>query len=355
MKALIASGGFGTRLRPFTFSMPKQLIPIADRPILEHVLGNIREAGVTDAVVVVGDWAPEIAAAMGDGSRLGMHLTYIRQEKPLGLAHCVELARDYLGDDDFVMYLGDNILPDGIVKIMEKFRVRRPAAQIVVKKVDDARAFGVAELDQNGDVRRLVEKPQQPGSDLAILGVYFFTAAIHEAVAAIMPSGRAELEITDAIQWLLAHGSEVKAVEYHGYWKDAGRIDDLLDCNRRLLGDLRRSVSGEVDAASELRGQVVTGPGVSVVRSRIEGPVIIGANTVLEECRIGPNVSIGQDCVLRSTHLTDSIVMDGASISVAAGLHDSIIGRYANVGRSRRGAKCHHLVVGEDGLVEIAS
>ncbi|MFE6856422.1 sugar phosphate nucleotidyltransferase, partial [Streptomyces sp. NPDC057674] len=225
MKALVLSGGSGTRLRPFSYSMPKQLIPIINKPVLEHVLDNVRALGIVDVGVIVGDRGPQIAAAIGDGSRLGLDITYIPQDAPRGLAHTVAVARDFLGDDDFLMYLGDNMLPDGIEEIAADFAAERPAAQLLVHKVADPRAFGVAELGPDGTVERLVEKPAVPRSDLALIGVYFFTPAIHEAVAAIEPSARGELEITDAVQWLVERGAAVRASRYEGYWKDTGRVE----------------------------------------------------------------------------------------------------------------------------------
>ncbi|MFI7047618.1 glucose-1-phosphate thymidylyltransferase [Streptosporangium sandarakinum] len=341
MKALVLSGGSGTRLRPFSYSMPKQLIPIANKPVLEHVLENIRDLGVTEVGVIVGGWAAEIAGVIGDGSRLGVRVTYIPQDRPLGLAHCVGLARPFLGDDDFVMYLGDNMLPDGVEAIAEEFRTGRPAAQVVVHRVADPRAFGVVELDRDGAVRRLVEKPARPRSDLAMVGVYFFTARIHDAVAAIRPGARGELEITDAIQWLVDQGSAVRASEYRGYWKDTGRAEDVLECNRRLL--------------AELGDRVVLGPGARVVRSVIEGPAIIGANTLIEDCHLGPDVSIGQDCVLRRTRLADSIVLDGATISEVPGLYGSMIGRSAVVMPADREKVQHRLLVGDHTRVELVA
>jgi glucose-1-phosphate thymidylyltransferase len=354
MKALVLSGGSGTRLRPFSYSMPKQLIPIANKPVLEHVLDNIAALGVTEIGVIVGGWEPKITEVVGDGSRFGARVTYIRQDQPNGLAHCVALARPFLGDDDFVMYLGDIMLPDGVAEIADEFHARRPAAQIAVRTVADPRAFGVAELDGDGTVLRLVEKPADPRSDLAVVGVYFFTAAIHQAVAAIEPSARGELEITDAIQWLVGNGYRVGATEYRGYWKDTGRVEDVLECNRQMLGKLRAAVAGEVDDASELVGPVVVEAGARVVRSRIEGPAIVGANTVIEDSEIGPNASIGPRCVLRATHLADSIVLDGASISNIPGLHGSLIGRSATVGPGTRGAP-HRLVVGDHTRIELVA
>ncbi|MET9535586.1 MULTISPECIES: glucose-1-phosphate thymidylyltransferase [unclassified Streptomyces] len=355
MKALVLSGGSGTRLRPFSYSMPKQLIPIANKPVLEHVLENIRDLGVTEIGVIVGDWAPQIQAVLGDGSRLGVRITYIPQDRPTGLAACVSLARPFLGDDDFVMYLGDNMLPEGVGRIAEQFTATRPAAQVVVHKVSDPRAFGVAELDADGRVERLVEKPQNPRSDLALIGVYFFTPAIHEAVASIEPSTRGELEITDAVQWLVTHGAEVKASEYGGYWKDTGRVEDVLECNRKLLDGLKPRIDGEVDPASVLIGPVVVEAGARVIRSRIEGPVIIGAGTVVEDSHIGPHTSIGKECVLSGTHIDYSIALDGAMVSQVRGLYGSLIGRSASVGPADIGTTHHRLVVGDHTRVEVAA
>jgi glucose-1-phosphate thymidylyltransferase len=355
VKALVLSGGSAVRFRPISWSMPKQLVPVANKPVLEHVLGNITEIGVTDIGIVVGDWAEEIAEVIGDGSRFGARITYLRQDRPRGLAHAVRLAHEFLGDDDFVLHLGDNVLQDGYADVAEEFRARRPASQIVVQKVTDPRAYGVAEVNPDGTVQRLVEKPRQPRSDLAVVGVYFFTAAIHEAVAAIEPSARGELEITDAIQWLLGKGADVRAREYEGFWKDAGQVDDALECNRRLLSELRPSVAGEVDDASDLRGRVVIEAGARIVRSRVVGPAIIGAGSLVEDSQIGPNVAVGPGCVVRTTRLADSIVLDGASISGASGLRESLIGRSATIGRSGDGEVHHRLVVGDHARVEIAA
>ncbi|MDT0566722.1 glucose-1-phosphate thymidylyltransferase [Streptomyces sp. DSM 3412] len=354
MKALVLAGGAGTRLRPFSYSMPKQLIPIANKPVLEHVLENIRDVGVTEVGVIVGDWAQEISEAIGDGSRFGLRVTLIPQDKPLGLAHCVAIARPFLGDDDFVMYLGDNMLPGGVVDIAADFAARRPEAHIVVHKVSDPRAFGVAELAPDGVVRRLVEKPLQPQSDLALIGVYFFTAAIHRAVAAIEPGERGELEITDAVQWLVTHRARVTASEYDGYWRDTGRAEEVLDCNRQLLGALSARADGTLDGASELTGRVVVEAGARVVRSRIAGPAVIGAGTLVEDSAIGPNTSVGRDCTLRRTTLMDSIVMDGASITAVTGLRGSLIGRNAVVDTGAEG-EGHRLVVGDHTRVEVAA
>ncbi|WP_213451343.1 glucose-1-phosphate thymidylyltransferase [Rhizomonospora bruguierae] len=331
MKALILAGGSGVRFRPFTYWLPKQLMPVANRPVLEYAIGNVRDLGVAEVGVVVGEWEDAIRDALGDGARHGLRITYLRQERPLGLAHAVRLARPFLGGDDFVMYLGDNLLPDGVAAAAEEFRGRRPAAQLLLRRVPAPSEFGVAEVDPGGVVRGLVEKPARPRSDLAVIGVYFFTAAIHKATEAIEPSARGELEITDAIQWLIDRGAGVLAHEYHGFWQDVGRVEDLLAGNRRLLTGLRPAVAGRVDAASRLRGRVVVGRGARVVRSHIEGPVIIGPGTLVEDSRIGAATSVGRDCVVRAAELSDSVVLDGARVEAVRGLRESVIGQHATV------------------------
>ncbi|QNE79646.1 glucose-1-phosphate thymidylyltransferase (plasmid) [Streptomyces finlayi] len=356
MKALVLTGGSGVRLRPFTYSTPKQLIPLANKPVLEHVVTHLRELGVTEICLLTGDWADAISAVMGDGSRLGVSLTYLRQDQPLGLAHAVQTARPFLGDDDFLMYLGDNILADAagrVAEIVAEFRERRPAAGLVVQKVADPRAYGVAEVDTDGSVLRLVEKPPQPRTDLAVVGLYYFTAAIHEATDAITPSARGELEITDAVQWLIGRGSEVVARRYSGFWKDVGQAVDVLQCNRWLLGELTTDVRGEVDPVSELCGQVVIEPGARVVRSRIEGPAIIGEGTLIEDSWIGPGTSIGRDCVVRDTYLLDSVVLQGASIRTPRRLHGSLVGRFATVGPGEQGDPGHRLMIGDHARIEM--
>ncbi|MFF8556699.1 glucose-1-phosphate thymidylyltransferase [Streptomyces sp. NPDC015501] len=355
MKALVLSGGSGTRLRPISYAMPKQLVPIAGKPVLEYVLENIRDLDIKEVGIVVGDWAQEIIEAIGDGSRFGLRITYIRQDQPLGIAHCVKLAREFLDEDDFVLYLGDIMLDGDLPAQAREFLRARPAARIVVRQVPDPRAFGVIELDAEGQVLRLVEKPREPRSDLAAIGVYFFTADVHRAVDAIRPSARGELEITDAIQWLLEHGSRVEAGRYTDYWKDTGRVEDVVECNRRMLGRLARRVSGEVGPESELLGGVVVEEGARVTRSRIVGPAVIGAGTVVEDSQIGPYASIGRHCTVRASRLSDSIVLDDASILAVAGLHGSLIGRGARVGPGARGEARHRLVVGDHVQIEIAA
>ncbi|WP_448321760.1 glucose-1-phosphate thymidylyltransferase [Streptomyces sp. CO7] len=353
MKALVLSGGAGTRLRPFSYSMPKQLIPIANRPVLAHVVDNLRAVGISEIGIVVGDRAEEIRSVLGDGSSLGARITYIQQDSPRGLAHCVVIAREFLGDDDFVMYLGDNMLPGGIAEVAAAFQARRPAAEVVVHKVADPRAFGVAEVDAEGRVTALVEKPQTPVSDLALIGVYIFTPAIHEAVAAVGPSARGELEITDALQWLVARDAEVHAHLHTGYWKDTGQVEDVLECNRELLKAVHPRIDGEVDGLSELIGPVVIEQGARIVRSRIIGPVIVGAGTLVEDSYVGPHTSLGADCVLSTAQVEDSIALSGATVQQVR-VRASLIGRSAAVSLAAPEG-LNRLVVGDHTRVEVAA
>ncbi|MEU1280317.1 glucose-1-phosphate thymidylyltransferase [Streptomyces sp. NPDC005805] len=332
MKALVLCGGSGTRLRPLSHSMPKQLIPVAGRPVLVHVVENLRELGVEEIGVIVGDWREAIEEVLGDGSAYGARVTYIPQEAPLGLAHCVLIAREFLGEDDFVLYLGDTVLTEGITAVAEEFAAVPSAARLVVQKVADPRAFGVAETDADGRVTRLVEKPSEPATDLAVVGVYFFTAAIHEAVAAVPPSARGEREITDAIQWLVDAGHEVRATVHSGFWRDTGRIGDLLECNRELLNGVRRRIGGRVDGASEITGEVVVEEGAVVVRSRITGPVFIGAGAVVRDSHIGPHTAIGAGCAVEAAGITDSILLPGAGVRRVGGVHASVLARESAAG-----------------------
>ncbi len=279
MKALVLSGGSGTRLRPITHTSAKQLLPVANKPVLFYGLEAIAAAGVTDVGIVVGDTEPAIKAAVGDGSKFGIRATYLRQEAPLGLAHAVLIAREFLGDDDFVMYLGDNFIVGGITDLVEGFSAKRPDAQIMLTKVADPRSFGVAELDGDGQVVGLEEKPQTPKSDLALVGVYLFTPAVHEAVAALKPSWRGELEITEAVQRLIDAGRKVDSTVITGYWKDTGNVTDMLEVNRLVLEGLDPRLDGVVDPGCEIIGRVVVEPGAQVSGSRVVGPAVIGAGS----------------------------------------------------------------------------
>ncbi|GAA1933033.1 glucose-1-phosphate thymidylyltransferase [Streptantibioticus ferralitis] len=355
MKALVLSGGSGTRLRPLTHTSAKQLVPVANKPILFYVLEGIAEAGVTEVGIIVGDTAPEIRAAVGDGSAFGISVTYLPQDRPLGLAHAVRIARDWLGDDDFVMYLGDNFLVGGIADQLRDFRDTGPDAQIMLTRVGDPSAFGVAELDDEGRVIGLEEKPRFPKSDLALVGVYFFTPAIHDAVSAIRPSARGELEITDAIQWLIDHGARVRSSVVTGYWKDTGNATDMLEVNRSVLDRLDPRCDGTVDEESELVGRVVVEPGASVSRSRIVGPAIIGRGSRVEDSYIGPFTSVADHCTIADSEIEYSIVLTGATIDGVRRIEASMIGRDVAVTPAPRTPQAHRLILGDHSKVQIRS
>jgi glucose-1-phosphate thymidylyltransferase len=355
MKALVLSGGSGTRLRPITHTSAKQLVPVANKPVLFYGLEAIAAAGITDVGIVVGDTAPAIEAAIGDGSRFGISATYIRQQAPLGLAHAVLVARDFLGDDDFVMYLGDNFIVGGITGLVEEFTATRPAARIMLARVSDPRSFGVAELDQEGRVTRLEEKPPEPKSDLALVGVYLFTSAVHEAVAALQPSWRGELEITEAIQWLLDNGRVVNSTTITGYWKDTGNVTDMLEVNRLVLEGLEARVDGTVDDRCEIIGRVVVEPGALVQSSRIVGPVIIGAGSRIIGSYVGPFTAIDDNCAVEDSEIEYSIVLSNASIRGVRRIEASLIGHYAEVTPAPRVPAAHRLVLGDHSKVQISS
>jgi glucose-1-phosphate thymidylyltransferase len=355
MKALVLTGGKGTRLRPITHTSAKQLLPVANKPVLFYGLEAVAEAGITDVGLVVGDTAPAIEAAVGDGSAFGIRATYIRQEAPLGLAHGVLVAEEFLGHDDFVMYLGDNFIVGGITRLTEEFRATRPDAQIMLTQVPDPRDFGVAELDGNGQVISLEEKPQRPKSDLALVGVYMFTPAIHEAVRQLSPSWRGELEITEAIQWLITQGKNVRSTTITGYWKDTGNVTDMLEVNRLVLESAESRLDGVVDSASELIGRVVIEAGAQESSSRIVGPAIIGAGSKVTGAYVGPFTAVGPDCQIEDSEIEYSIVLRGASIRGVRRIEASLIGHDAEVSPAPHVPRVHRLVLGDHSKVQICS
>ena len=309
MKALVLAGGSGTRLRPITHTSAKQLVPVANKPVLFYGLEAIRDAGITEVGIVVGDTESAIRSAVGPGHAFGLEVTYIRQSAPLGLAHAVLVAREFLGDDDFVMYLGDNFIVGGITALVEEFRASRPDAHIMLTSVADPRQFGVAELDSAGQLIGLEEKPQQPKSDLALVGVYLFTPAVHEAVAGLTPSGRGELEITEAIQRLVTNGQQGHLHDHLGVLEGHRQRRGHAGGQPHRAGEHRPAVDGVVDAASELIGRVVVDAGARVSGSRIIGPAIIGAGTEVTDSYVGPFTSIGPDCVIDDSEIEYSIVL----------------------------------------------
>src|ERR1700683_1470828 len=355
MKALVLAGGSGSRLRPITHTSAKQLLPVANKPVLFYGLEAIRDAGISDVGIVVGDTAAAIQAAVGDGRDFGLNVTYIRQDAPRGLAHAVLITRDYLGDDDFVMYLGDNFIVGGITPLVDEFRSGRPDAQIMLTTVPDPRQFGVAELDDAGEVIRLVEKPLHPKSDLALVGVYIFTPDVHEAVRHLEPSGRGELEITEALQWLIDNGHKVRSTIISGYWKDTGNVADMLEVNRMVLEGMDPACGGEVDAETELIGRVAIGSGAQISGCRIVGPVVIGAGTRVSGSYIGPFTSVERDCVIADSEIEYSIVLRGASIKGVRRIEASLIGHEVEVTPAPRVRKAHRLILGDHSKVQISS
>jgi glucose-1-phosphate thymidylyltransferase len=352
MKALVLAGGAGTRLRPITYTSAKQLVPVANKPILFYGLEQIRDAGVTDVGIIVGDTQDEIEAAVGDGSALGISPTYIRQDEPLGLAHAVLTAADFLGDEDFVMFLGDNLIEGGITDMVASFERDRPAAQLLLKQVPDPQRFGVAVLDGHGHIERLVEKPKEPPSDLALVGVYLFTSAIIQAAREVGPSWRGELEITDAIQRLLDDGLQVRASRVEGWWLDTGKKDELLDANRVVLGSIGRRIEGEVDD-SELVGAVVVEAGATVRNSRVRGPAVIGAGTTVEDAYVGPFTSVGPDCLIARTELEYSVVLARCIVTDISRIEGSLLGRDVTITPSVRRPVAYRFMLGDHSQVEI--
>jgi len=360
MKGLILSGGAGTRLRPITHTSAKQLVPVANKPILFYGIEDMAAAGITEIGIIVGDTRDEIMEAAGDGSRFGVQITYLPQDAPLGLAHCVLIARDFLGDDDFVMYLGDNMLQQGLTEFVEQFESARgpagdraPAAQILLAHVDDPRQFGVAEVGNKGEVVRLVEKPQDPPSDLALVGVYLFDRRIHDAVAAIAPSDRGELEITDAIQWLLDHDMRVIHEVLQGWWIDTGKKDPLLESNRYILEVIEPANHGTVDADSSIEGRVVIEAGAEIIGSRVRGPAIIGERTRIVNSYVGPFTSIAADCEVIDSELDHSVVLTESRITGIAGIADSLIGRHVELSRTGQRPHALRLMLGDHSKVDL--
>jgi glucose-1-phosphate thymidylyltransferase len=367
VKGLILSGGAGTRLRPITHTSAKQLVPVANKPILFYGIEDMAAAGITEIGIIVGDTRAEIIEAVGDGSRFGVSITYIPQDAPLGLAHCVLIAHEFLGDDDFVMYLGDNMLQQGLDGFVERFLAARraageptlegsaeaPEAQILLCPVPDPHRFGVAEVDEKGHVIRLVEKPADPPSNLALVGVYLFSAAIHEAVAAIDPSPRGELEITDAIQWLTDHGHVVRHEVLEGWWLDTGKKDPLLESNRRVLETIEGRIDGVVDDASTLDGRVVLEEGAELIGSTIRGPVIIGRGTRVVNSYIGPFTAIAEGCEVIDSEVEHSVVLDRSRIVGVHRLMDSLIGRDVEVKPSPERPRATRLMVGDHCVIEL--
>ena len=353
LKGLILSGGKGTRLRPITHTSAKQLVPVANKPVLFYGIESLAAAGIREiGIIIAPETGEEIRQAAGDGSRFGVKIEYIEQDAPRGLAHAVLTAEEFLGDAPFVMYLGDNLLRDGIVELVAQFKAAEPDALILLTAVSDPEHYGVAELDGER-VARLVEKPSEPRSDLALVGVYMFTQSIFDAARAIEPSGRGELEITDAIQRLIDSGLRVDSHIVRGWWKDTGQVQDMLDANRLILEDLEERVEGEL-IDSRVEGRVVIEPGVTLERSSVRGPAIIGRGSRISDAYVGPYSAIGEDVTIEHSELEYSIVLAGSSLRGLEGrIEASLIGRNVAISRSPALPRAYRFVVGDNAEIAI--
>jgi glucose-1-phosphate thymidylyltransferase len=353
LKGLILSGGRGTRLRPITHTSAKQLVPVANKPVLFYGIEAMADAGIEDVgIIIAPETGAEIQAAAGDGSRFGVRITYVEQDEPLGLAHAVLTAEAFLGDSPFVMYLGDNLLQGGIADLVDAFRTSEPDALILLTAVPDPENYGVAELS-GGAVVRLAEKPAEPSTDLALVGVYMFTPAVHEAARAIAPSGRGELEITDAIQHLVDGGRRVEPHIVKGWWKDTGRLEDMLDANRLVLDTIESRVDGELVHA-EIHGRVVVEGGARLERSSVRGPAVIGAGARLADCYIGPYTAVGPGCTIENAEVENSILLEGSSVRGLAGrMESSLLGRNVRVARDGRQPRAYRFMVGDNSEIGI--
>ncbi|HEX6178498.1 MAG TPA: glucose-1-phosphate thymidylyltransferase [Thermoanaerobaculia bacterium] len=354
MKGLILSGGKGTRMRPLTYTSAKQLIPVANKPVLVYGIEAIVAAGIPDiAIIVSPETGSEIRQAIGDGSRFGANVTYIEQDAPRGLAHAVLTAESFLRDSPFVMYLGDNLLQHGITPLVEEYRSIDCNSEILLTKVPNPSQFGVAELDGKGRVVKLTEKPPHPKSDLALVGVYMFDETIFDAAKAIKPSKRGELEITDAIQWLLDNGRSVHPHVVKGWWKDTGKIEDMLEANRTVLDTFERDVRGTI-TNSQIEGKVIVEDGAEIIDSVVRGPSIIGRDARVNHAYVGPYTSIGSRCSLEHCEVENSIVLENSTIAHVNGrIEASLIGKNVKIGRTQRKPAAYRFMVGDNSEVGI--
>ncbi|TAK24764.1 MAG: glucose-1-phosphate thymidylyltransferase [Chloroflexota bacterium] len=353
MKGLILSGGKGTRLRPITYTGAKQLVPVANKPILFYVIEDLVTAGIDDIGIVVGDTGDQIRQAVGDGSRWNVRVTYVQQSRPGGLAHAVKESREFLGNERFILCLGDNVTEGGVSELVSEFATGSMNCSIVLTEVKDPSGFGVAILE--GDrVARLVEKPREPISNLALVGIYLFDRNVWEAIDSLRPSFRGELEITDAIQYLVQNGFDVRPHIHRGWWLDTGKKDDVLEANRILLELIPPAIHGYVDGGSLLAGRVVVGADARIINSVIRGPVAIGERTVVENAYIGPFTAIADDCVVRESEIEHSIVMEHCHIEGVRGrIESSLIGRDVEIRRAPERPSAHRLTLGDHSRVEV--
>lgn len=356
MKALILSGGKGTRLRPLTYSGAKQLVPVANKPILWYGIEAIVKAGITDIGIIISpETGTEIERVTGAGEKFGAKITYIRQESPDGLAHAVKIAQPFLGDSPFIMYLGDNLIADDLDEYLTEFKNNNLSALILLRKVSNPSAFGVAKIDENGNILELVEKPTNPPSNLALVGIYFFSPVIHEIIENLQPSPRGELEITDALQGLITEGKNVKACQLKDWWLDTGKKDDLLEANRIILDtNLMSNNQGIIEGNSQIIGRVAIGDNTKIINSTIRGPVIIGDNCHIENCFIGPYSSIANNVILTDADLEHSVILDSAQLK---GIHhrivDSVIGQRAKLILAPQRPKALSFMIGDDSYIQL--
>ena len=350
MKGVILHGGHGTRLRPLTHTGPKQLIPVANKPISQYVLEDLRDSGIKDIAIILGDVMPEkVRSYYGNGKKFGVKITYINQEKPGGIAQAVGLTEGFVGKDPFIVYLGDNLLKGGIAKCVQEFKEKKPDAMILLSKVKDPQQFGVAEFDKKGKIVRLVEKPKKPPSDYALTGIYFLRPVIFKMIKKLKPSWRGELEITEALQMLLDEGYQVGHRIVEGWWKDTGTIEDIIDANILVLDEIATSIKGTVEDSSCIQGRVSTGKGSIVKKGAlIRGPAIVGENSTIESgVYIGPYTSIGNDVQIRKGEIENSIIMDNCTVCVNSRIIDSMIGSNSEITTDSKGPKGHRLIIGE--------
>ncbi len=355
MKALVLCGGKGTRLKPLTNTMAKQLLPVANKPILFYVLDQIIEAGIRDIGIIISpETSPYIKEAVRDGSRWNAQIRYILQPEPLGLAHAVKTAQDFLGKSSFLMFLGDNLIQGGIAQFVQQFNASSPDALILLKAVKETHLFGIADLDETGAVCRVEEKPKHPRSNLAVIGVYIFSPAVHEAISHIKPSWRGELEITDTIQRLIDTGKNVQSYTLDGWWLDTGKKDDLLEANRVVLDNfLERDIKGDIDTASQVVGRVEIRQGAKVENSTIRGPVSISEGCQIRNSFIGPFTSIGAGTVIQSSSIEHSVILKDCHIFNIERLADSVIGRGTEVIKQEQAFEALRLFLGDDAKVEL--
>jgi glucose-1-phosphate thymidylyltransferase len=356
MKAIILSGGKGTRLRPLTYTGAKQLVPVANKPILWYGIEDLVQAGVTDIGIIISpETGAEVQAKTGNGDRFGANISYILQEQPAGLAHAVKVAEPFLGDSPFIMYLGDNLVQSDLTIFLDEFKTKQLDALTLLCTVPNPTEFGVAEVDGNGRVLKLVEKPKVPPSNLALVGIYLFNASVHQAIANIQPSARGELEITDAIQYLIDHGNKVEARQIQGWWLDTGKKDDLLEANRVILDTcLIAENRGDMDEQSQVIGRVRIGERSKIVNSIIRGPVVIGEDCHIENCFIGPYSSIGDKVTLTNADLEHSVLLQGAKVlNIQQRIVDSLVGQRAQIKESPQRPKAVRLMIGDDSQVEL--